>query len=334
MKRIIQVIVAVLAVAYVVVSFTEIENIATSLSKGNWPFLLLAFCIEMICLVNNSVTYRAIFRLVGVTENLKQLFLLSTASTFVNIIAPTGGIGGVAFFIASARKRNIPSARVMVIGILYALYEYVSLLGVVALGFIALIRRNDLNAGELTAAGLLFLIAFSFGLLLFLANKSSDLLGRLLEKLSRWGNRMLYRFFHRDLFNPENARNFANELGEGISAIRGSKKNLLIPLLFSLLNKALLITVMACIFLALDTPFSTGTLVGAYSIGQLFYYISPTPGGVGVVEGILPVALNLLRVPFSKALLLTLMYRGVTFWFPFVVGGITMRLLQRQNGKS
>lgn len=333
MKKILQVIITILALVYVVVSFTEIENIAAALQKGNWPFLVLAFVVEFICLVNNSYTYRSIYRLMGLDEKIKLLFKLSTSSTFVNIIAPSGGVGGMAYFIAAARKQNISSARIMVIGILFVIYEYVSLLSVLVLGFIALIRRNDLTGGEITAALLLLLMAIGFALLLFLANKSSERLGRVLAGLFRRINRLLFRFFHRDILKPENAENFAFELGEGLEAMHSSRKNLVLPLMYSLMNKGLLITVMAFIFLALDVRFSTGSLVGAYSIGQLFYYISPTPGGVGVVESVLPVALNLLRVPFSKAVLVTLIYRAVTFWFPFLVGAVTLRLLQRDNKK-
>ncbi len=333
MKKILQVIITILALVYVVVSFTEIENIAAALQKGNWPFLVLAFVVEFICLVNNSYTYRSIYRLMGLDEKIKLLFKLSTSSTFVNIIAPSGGVGGMAYFIAAARKQNISSARIMVIGILFVIYEYVSLLSVLVLGFIALIRRNDLTGGEITAALLLLLMAIGFALLLFLANKSSERLGRVLAGLFRRINRLLFRFFHRDILKPENAENFAFELGEGLEAMHSSRKNLVLPLVYSLVNKGLLITVMAFIFLALDVRFSTGSLVGAYSIGQLFYYISPTPGGVGVVESVLPVALNLLRVPFSKAVLVTLIYRAVTFWFPFLVGAVTLRLLQRDNKK-
>jgi uncharacterized protein (TIRG00374 family) len=85
----------------------------------------------------------------------------------------------------------------------------------------------------------------------------------------------------------------------------------------------------------LGTPFTVGTLVGGFSIAYLFLIVSPTPSGVGVVEGILPVALSTLRVKWEAAVLITLAYRFVTFWFPLAVGAIAFRLLQRETkGKS
>jgi len=109
--------------------------------------------------------------------------------------------------------------------------------------------------------------------------------------------------------------------------IRGQRKDLLWPFLFALNNKALLICVMAFTFWALGVPFSVGTVVGGVSIAGLFLIVSPTPSGVGIVEGILPFALETMRVPFAAAVLITLIYRAVTFWFPLAVGGVAFRIL-------
>jgi uncharacterized protein (TIRG00374 family) len=68
--------------------------------------------------------------------------------------------------------------------------------------------------------------------------------------------------------------------------------------------------------------------VGGFSIGYLFLIVSPTPSGLGIVEGMLTVALNTLRVKLDAAVLITLAYRALTFWFPLAVGGVAFRLLQ------
>lgn len=332
MRRIILLIVILLAVLYIVVSFTQLESIIETLRKGNLPFLLAAFLFELICLFNNSVTFGALFRLVGMKEDRWHLFLMTTASTFISMITPTGGMGGMAVFIDSARQRKLSTGRVLVVGILYLLYEYASLLCVVMVGFIVLIRRNNLNTGELTAASIMFLIALGDVVVLYLGYKSKDRLGRLLAGLSRLVNRLLKHFIHRDLINVKNAYKLSSEISEGISTLRGNPRKLIWPFLFSLNNKAILISVLAFTFLALDTPYSTGTLIGGFSIGHLFYYISPTPGGVGVVEGIFPLALNSLRVPFAKAVLITLTYRSITLWFPLLVGFVSFRILQKKHG--
>lgn len=323
-------IVALLAVAFVIFSFAELQNILDTLKKSKLVFLLVAFIFEIICLCNSSATFGALYRLVGLQESGWRLFLMTTAANFVNLIAPSGGVGGIAVFLDDARRQKISTGRVIVVGVLYLVYEYAALFCALLLGFIVLIRRHNLNAGELIAAGFLLLIALADGTMLFLGYKSSEQLGRLLAWLSRWVNRIMKPFFHRDLLSIDNAYRFSREVAEGISTIRGGHKNLIWPFLFTLNNKALLICILAFTFLALNTPFSIGTVVGGFSISYLFFYASPTPSGVGFVEGILPVALNTLMVPFTQAVMITLLFRAVTLWFPLIVGGVAFRLLQRQ----
>jgi uncharacterized protein (TIRG00374 family) len=84
---------------------------------------------------------------------------------------------------------------------------------------------------------------------------------------------------------------------------------------------------MAFTFLTLGAPFTVGSVVGGVSIASLFLIVSPTPSGVGIVEGILPFALNMLQVPWGASVLITLIYRAVTFWFPLLVGVLTFRIL-------
>jgi uncharacterized protein (TIRG00374 family) len=223
---------------------------------------------------------------------------------------------------------------VTVVGVLFVLYDYAAFLCVLALGLIVLFRRNNLTAGELTAAAIVLVIALAVASLLYLGYKSSERLGRVLAWLARAFNNLVRPFIHRTYLQEQNAHAFARDIAEGISLVRGKRKNLLWPFLFALNSKALLICVLAFTFLALGTPFSVGTLVGGFSISYLFIIVSPTPSGVGVVESILPVALTGLRVKWAAAVLITLVYRAVTFWFPLLIGGVAFRMLNHQPLKN
>ena len=253
--------------------------------------------------------------------------LVATAANFVNVIAPSVGIGGMAVFLDDAARQNHSSGRVTVVGVLYILFDYLAFFCVLTLGFIVLIRRNNLNLGELTAAAILLVIAGAVAFLLYLGYKSTERLGKVLAKLAQLVNRVLRPFIHRDYINAERPFTFAQEVGEGISMLRGKRVELLWPFLFALNNFALLICVLAFTFLALGTPFTVGTLVGGFAIGYLFLIVSPTPSGLGVVEGAMTIALNTLRIDMATALLITLTYRFITFWLPMAIGAITFRIL-------
>lgn len=334
MRKFFFLLVLFLTILFVFLGFSELENIAQTLEKSNWIFLSVALFIECIWLYNMAVTFGALYRLVDLQESRRHLFLLATAANFVNVIAPSAGIGGMAVFIDSARRRGQPTGRVTVAGVLYVLYDYAAFLCVLALGLIVLFRRNNLNAGELIASAILLLIALAVAALLYLGYKSAERLGRVLVWLSKLVNCIFRPFIHREYLDVKNARFFALEVVEGVALLRRKPHQLLWPFLFALNNKALLICVLAFTFLAMGTPFSVGTLVGGFSIGYLFFIVSPTPSGVGVVESILPVALAGLRVRWAAAVLITLVYRAVTFWFPLSVGGIAFRLLQKEPARA
>lgn len=331
MRKIIVPLILLLAIALILFSSSELENIAKTLQHSNWRFLVAALIVELIWMYNVATTFRLLYRMVGLEEKSRHLLLVATAANFVNVIAPSVGIGGMAVFLDDATRRNHSAGRVTVVGVLYLLFDYAAFLCVLALGLIVLFRRNNLNAGEITASFILLAIAGTLAFLLYLGYRSASELGKALAWMTRLVNRLMRPFIHRDYLQEERAHFFAQEVAEGLSLIRGKRRELVWTFLFSLNNFALLICVFAFTFLALGTPFSVGTLVGGFSIGYLFLVVSPTPSGLGVVEGMLALALNTLRVKWEAAVLITLTYRAVTFWFPLGVGAIAFRALNGQE---
>lgn len=328
MRRIVIIIVLLLGIAFIVFSLTELKNISDTLKHSNWRFLAVAFLFECLWIYNVAIDYGILYRLVGLHEEKKRLLMVSTAATFVNVVTPTAGIGGMAVFIDDAKRRNLSTGRVTVVGALFVLFDYIAFLIVLALGWVVLIRRNNLNAGEITATLILLGLAVGFAFLIYLGYRSSEALGKALAWLAHTINRILRPLLHREYLSETRPHEFAEEMAEGLSAIRGKKRTLIWPFLFALNSKVLLICVLAFTFLAFGTPFTVGTLVGGFSIGYLFLIVSPTPAGLGVVEGAMTVALNTLRVKFDAAVLITIGYRALTFWFPLAVGGVALRLLQ------
>jgi uncharacterized protein (TIRG00374 family) len=140
-------------------------------------------------------------------------------------------------------------------------------------------------------------------------------------------NRLLRPFLHRDYLDLERAHWFAEEVAEGMSVLKGHPNWAVRPLLFALLNKFILWLVLLFCFLAFEIPINVGTLIAGLSIANLFLIVSPTPAGLGIVEGILAVSLVSLGVPVGDSTVVTVVYRAVTFWFLFLVGMVTFRQL-------
>lgn len=330
MRKLIFVLVLFLGAAFVYLSFGELESIARTLQHGNLWFIVLAVLIQAAWFFVGGLIFQSLYRVLGMHDSIVRLALLSASATFINIVAPSIGMGGMAFFVSHAGRNGQPVGKVTVVNMLYLFLDYVAFLVVLTLGLIVLFRRNDLDPTEIAASAVMFAIAAGFGSLLYLGARSADALGNALARLARLVNRIVNPFLHRPYLSEARAHEFAHEMASDLQSIPERFHNLFLPLVYSFLGKALLMGVLTSVFLAFQVPFSAGTIIGGFAIAYLFLIITPTPAGVGIIEGVMPLALSSLRVPWSEAVVITLAYRGVTFWIPLGFGAIAMRLLERK----
>ena len=330
MKKLIFVVLFFLAMAMVILSFGELENIWGVLQKVRPAHFLTALLLETGWLFVIGMTFMEIYRLLEMKESGRHMFLVASAANLINVIAPSAGVSGVAVMVDDANRRGHPPGKVTAAGALFLLFDYAAFFALLILGLIVLVRRGNLNAGEITASLILLGIAGSLATLLYIGSRSAERLGGILARMARLVNRLARLFNRKKTYLRETrAYEYANELAEGLAVVRARPRGLLRPLALALLNKSLLVVILMVMFLAFDVEFSSGTVVGGFAIGNLFTIVSPTPAGIGVVEGILPVALSSLRVPWESAVVVTLCFRAVTFWYPLAVGAIAMRVLQR-----
>jgi uncharacterized protein (TIRG00374 family) len=322
-----------LFVGFVITRAAEVQQIAAILRRGDARWLSLALFLQLVWLVNIGASLRAIFRALGAEEKILDLVVMATIVNLVSVITPTVGMGGMAYFISQSRRRGHPSGRATTAAVMYLVYDYFAALIVIGLGLIVLVRRHQLTQGEIFAAAFLAVYAGVLGFLLYLGMRSAERLGRALATMGTVGNRILRPILKRDRFDIRHAHEYARDIAKGSEAARRSPGGLLLPAALALSNKALLISILFLVFLAFRQAFSVGTLIAGYSIGALFAVVSPTPSGIGFVEGAMTLALRTLNVPLASAAVITLAYRGVTFWFPLVLGFAVLRWAHRITGR-
>lgn len=327
MRKFIIILVLFLGAGFVYLSFGEIETIIQTLQKGNIWFVLLAILIQCGWFLITGLTYLTLYRILGMDGTLYKMSLMSAAANFVNTIAPSAGMGGMAVFISDANRNGQSTGKVTVISILYVFIDYIAFMIVLTLGLIILFRRNDLHPTEIAASSVILAIALGLGFLLFLGSRSAAALGNALAWLARLINRAVKPFIHREYLSEARAYEFANEMATDLKSLPEKYRSLIKPILYALTNKTLMMCVLMAAFFSFQVPFTAGTIIGGFSIAYLFLIVSPTPSGIGIVEGIMPLALASLRVPWSQAVIITLAYRGVTFWLPLGVGAIAFRIL-------
>ncbi|MFM8424970.1 MAG: YbhN family protein [Chloroflexota bacterium] len=331
MKKFFVFLIFFLGVVVVAFSFSELETIILTLQKAHLGFFLIAILIQIVWFVSSGRMYQSIFHLLGIHEDVITLSRIATAANFINVVAPTAGAGGVALFAAEAKRRGHPAGKATVAAALFLLLDLAAFLFILSLGLIVLIRRNDLDAGEISASFILFGTAAVFAFVLYVGYRSAEKLGNLLAKFVRGINRVVRLFRKENYLSEDRAHAFAHEIADGFSGLTEKPTSLIRPVLWGIFDKGLLMLILMSSFLAFEVPFSAGTIIAGFSIAYLFLIVSPTPSGIGIVEGIMPVALSSLNVNWSQAVVITLIYRAVTFWVPLGVGAWAFRTLHTER---
>jgi uncharacterized protein (TIRG00374 family) len=329
MRKFIFALVLLLGAVYILSRLSDLDEIFLTLQQGKWFFLLPAVILQAVWLLNVGMSYRYIYKILGMHEKYNRLVRLASASTFLNVIAPTAGMSGISIFLNDAKDRHYSPARVMVAGALFVLFDYIGFLIVLIVGLGVLARRNDLTWPEITASIILAASALGLASILYLGMQPGKTLAAVLTRLSRIANRLLWPFIHREFLLEERAQSFASDAEAGLRALKSDPMDVAVLVFFAITGKVLLIGVMFMMFLAFSVPLSTGLLVAGFSIGYLFLIVSPTPSGLGFVEGALPLVLNSMYVPLADATVVVVAYRSVTFWLPLLVGMVSFRTLRR-----
>lgn len=326
MRKFVLAIILLFACGFIFSRFAYFENFVAVLQRGRPGWIALAFVVQITWLLNQAAQYRAAFGVLCVDRRVRDLLPLVLASNFLNVAAPSAGVSGIAIFLDDARRRNISTARVTLAGVLYIVFEYIAFSVVLALGLIVLARRNHLSPVELVPSLIMFAAAIGLSSVVLLGMRSAAELERLLVWMARSVNWIVRPIIRRRYLSESTAHNFAAEAAEGLQVLRQQKRgSWLFPIALALSSKALLVTLLFLIFLAFDQPFSVGTIIAGFSIGFLFTIVSPTPLGIGVVEGAMTLALQTLRVPLEAAAIITIVFRGLTIWLPLMYGSLALQ---------
>lgn len=318
---------------FVLTQISEVSEIVRILNHAKPLFVFLAFLLILLWIATVGFSYYVIYRLVGIKESYLHMVTLSSAAVnFVRIATPSAGIATLLLFISDAKEKGISSARVTFACVLYLLFDYFSLFITALVGLLILQSNQQLTWLEITATCLLGGIIGGLVLVLFLSSKHLDLLKKILGFIFQTLNRIIRIFSKKTHISDEQIIHFSEEIHIGAQTIHNNIRLLFLPTGLAFVNKALLISILSILFLAFGLAFDLGVVISGFTLGYLFTIISPTPSGIGVMEGMMTLALNTLGVELESAAILTLAFRAITFWTPFFLGMIAFRtLLNKQK---
>lgn len=318
----------ILFVWLVVSRFNELERLAQALSHGQWTWVAIAAGLQVLYYLMYSLLYQSSFDTVDVRSRVPDLLPLVLASVFVNVAAPSGGASGGALFVNDAARRGESPARTAAGVLLATVADFGAFLVILVIGVVHLFLMHDLQAYEVAGAIALVFMTIGLGSLLLIGLWRPQLLVSLLGLVQRAANgaglRLRGQPFLAEDFAERSARDFAQAAG----ALRAHPWRLARTLLVAFASHAADLATVFALFLAFHQAPDLGVLVTGYAMGVLFWIVSLTPQGIGVVEGVMALVYTSLGVPAERATLIALSFRGLTFWLPMIIGFLVIRRLR------
>lgn len=316
------ILIAVLLVATTVLifrHFTDLHTLARALAAGRWPWIAAGVAAHAAYFVGYALLYRLGFAVVGVAARTRSLVPVVFAGLFVNVLVPSGA-GAAALFIDDAARRGQNPAHAAVGVVLVLVLDLVTLVPFVAWGVWFLVRADRFAAWHLFAVAAFVLYLAVLVALLAISRRRPAWVRRTLDAIRRAAARVLgWLHIHRPLA-ADWADRTAAHFAEAAGAIATRPRRLAAAALWATALHLLNLFGLWLFVRGFGAQPPLGGLIAAFAFGILLFVIVVIPQAAPVVEATMTATLLRAGVPSGRAVAVTLVFRGVNFWLPLVLG--------------
>ena len=315
--------IVIIVLAVIFMRGDQLESLIETVKKGSPLFLILAVVFQLGKYFSQGFQFTWCFRSVGSKIDFPTGIKLVFGTFFVNTIAPSFNLAGTTLVVDDATKQGIPAGKATGAALLMQLSIDSGFVIIMLIAFGILTFTVGLQPGWLLLG--LAAIALVGGLVtvMILGGTKPHLVLKLLKPIERFVDRIA-RKFKKGPIDPW-AQSTVESFSQAAALMAKNPKITIKAFLFALLASSF---EMAC-FSATGAAFGVHdiqALVCGYVVATLFAMISFTPQGVGVVEAAVLVAFTLFGIDQAAGMAVIMVYRGIVFWMPFLIGAI---LIQR-----
>jgi uncharacterized protein (TIRG00374 family) len=284
----------------------------------------LAALAMLLWLVNLALLHESTQRAAGLRTRPLSLVAPAAAGNFLNLVTKSGGMAGLAMFLANGRRRGHQRGPVVAA---YLLAEVVVELAFAAVLVAALaVVWVD---GRLTRSEVIASVVFSLYLavrvtLLMVAMRSRATLRR----LYRLPRGIVVRLRPKSRMRGPDDHHAADEMYDAMALIRQRPKVAAVAFGHAVALEALGTFELWAVMLSVGAGRSLVTALVAYAVSVLFTIVGIFPGGLGFVEVSLGAALASFGATTAKATAAVVLYRLFEMWIPVAIGAGAAQFLR------
>jgi hypothetical protein len=301
---------------------SELALASHFLTHIRWEWLVLAIVLEFLSIVSYAFVQQELLAAGGLKAPLGWLTSVTLANLAITNSLPTGSIVSTIFTYRQYRNRG--SDEILAGWAILALLVVTSVtLAVLAASGVAIAGSESSN---------LDLVGVTFGIL-FVALVVAALFvqRRILLFLLLWSVSVLQSVWPRIATKPDQ---LVKSLVKRLDAVRATPLEILAAVVWGFMNWILDCSCLVFSFFALGVDVPWRGLLLAYGAGQLAANVPITPGGLGVVEGSITVALVVYGGQESSTVAAVFLYRIISFWGELPVGWFAWAWLARRRRRE
>ncbi len=299
---------AYLAVEVVIANSAELSGSTAYLDRAHWDWILAAFVAEAVSYAAFAQLQRRLLLAGGVRTALLPMAAITMAGNAMNTSLPGGGAFATVFAYRQYRRRGADEAlttwTVVAFTALTALT--LALLAVVGLW----VAGSDGPVAGLWPLIPLLLVVPVVGVVVLMRPR---ILGFGLRPPLRW----IHRVTGRPRVDPVPV---LDRLVARLGAVTPGPSDWIAGLGWALSNWLTDCLCLVLAFVAVGAPIPWRGLLVAYGAAQVATNLPITPGGLGVVEGSLTIALVAYGGSTASTVAAVLLYRILSFWVPMPIG--------------
>lgn len=303
----------------------EVERVFQVFSGGVWQWLLVAILLQALYYIAYTRMYQSALYTVEVSSRFIGTLNILLSSIFVNVVTHAVGSAGTVLLVDDASRRGQSSARAAAGALLAIIVNFLAFALILVTALIYLFRSHELQTYEVLGSGILLIMIIGLCTLLLIGLVKPASMQVILSRIQSWLARIMDLLKRSSPLPPSWAETNARELSEAKEIIQAHPGRLITTFAIALIAHILDIACIYALFLAFYKPVGLWLVLAGYAIGMLFWIVSITPQGIGVVEGVMTLAYTSLGIPVTIATTIALAFRGLTFWLPLGLGFLLLR---------
>ncbi len=314
--------VIIIVLAVVLLRGDQLTEMLDTMSRGWAVPIIIALVSQLGKYFSQSFAYHFSFKAVDEHMAPRHCVPLVFGTFFMNTIAPSLNLAGTTLVVDDARRRGIPPGKATSAALLMQITVDSAFCTIMLVGFAILAITVGLSPIWFLLGLIVIVIVGCMIGVLTLGHLRPQLAVRLLKLIERFVNRILVRF-KRDPLDPW-AEKTVESFAEAVGLILKHPKTTLKAYGCSIIASGCELLCFCLVGVGFGV-INIQSLVCGYVVATLFAMVSITPQGVGVVEAAVVVAFTAFGESAAAGLSIGIVYRGIVFWLPFLIGAIMIQ---------